>query len=642
METEKQSTEEKQTFDGHKESEESSAAAVAQRDSSPKNRRILTSCLIIFFVALGCRLLSWQDNRFEARKVQAAVTEGYKHTGRLLQQGGLASFFSRSSPLSDPNHLGHPPGYSILIASVSGLFGEGDAGLQIIQILADSIAAVVVFLIALALLNPMVATIAGLLVALAPQFTYNSVMLLPDSLSVLPILLAVYFLIRAYRHPRLITFIIAGALVGLSCWLRANALLLAPFMAAVVPFLFERGRRMRSALALVGGMLLIVMPLALRNFIVYEHFIPVSLGAGQTLLEGISDYDVNRSFGIPDTDMGLMKWEAEVYKRPDYYGTLFNPDGVKRERLRLAEGLAVIRSHPFWFFGVMLRRAGSMLRLERVRLISADPPVTHSLGVAGETTPVWVGSPQDLLAGGIVESKSVGVSLRPDGQMLGIQGDESKNQLISPPIPIEGQTDYLLKLPVRIEQGRILVSVEGSGNDHQYASTIIEPQDWKTPAEQPLSMIELPFVGGSGNGQARIIFINAGEKGVSSILQIGQAELYALGPASFTWTRIPRALLHLIQKLFVTALMLPLAIIGLILLIREREHTLLFLLVVPAYFLCFQSALHTEYRYVLAIHYFLFILVALALSRAGTCLWGSLLKIPFFQRHVHRPKPAIL
>jgi hypothetical protein len=587
---------------------------------------------------MGCRLLSWQDNRFEARKVQTAVTEGYKHTGRLLQAGGLASFFSRNSPLSDPNHLGHPPGYSILMAAVFNLFGESDACLQLIQILADAIAAIVVFLIALSLFNTTIAAIAGLLIALAPQFTYNSVLLLPDSLAVLPILLAVYFLARALKRPRLVNFVITGAFLGLSCWLRANALLLAPFMAAAIPLLFERGRRMRYALALVGGAVLVVAPLTIRNAIVYDHFIPVSLGAGQTLLEGISDYDEDQSLGIPNTDMGLMKWEAEFYNRPDYYGTLFNPDGVKRERLRLAQGFTVIRSHPFWFFGVMARRAGAMLRLERVRLVSSDPPVTHSLGATNETPPAWTNSPQEFLASGIVESKSVEATLAPDGQLLHIKGDESKNQLISAPISIGEKTDYVLKLPIRIEQGRVMISVEGVGHDHQYASAIVEIQDWKTVAEQPLQTIELPFVSGS-EGQARIVVANAGAKGLTPILQIGQAQLYALGPASFTWTRIPRAVLRLVQKLFVTALMLPLAVFGLILLIRTRRRSaIIILLVVPAYYLCIQSALHTEYRYVLAIHYCLFVLVAVALSHAGSYLWRGLSKIPYFQRRTNPPR----
>jgi hypothetical protein len=283
----------------------------------------------------------------------------------------------------------------------------------------------------------------------------------------------------------------------------------------------------------------------------------------------------------------------------------------------------------------MAQRAASMLRLERVRLVSIDPPVTHSLEVMNETTPAWVSSPQELLASGIVESKTVEVSLTPDEQMLNVKGDESKNQLISAPISIKGQTDYVLKLPIRIEQGRVMVSIEGFGNNHQYASAIVEIQDWKTTAEQPLQTIELPFVS-SGDGQARIVIANAGAKGVTPVLQIGRAELYALGTASFMWTRIPRSLLHLVQKLFVTALMLPLAVFGLIMLIRARKRrssgAIVILLVVPAYYLCIQSALHTEYRYVLAIHYFLFILVAVALYHAGSYLRRALLKIPFFQR----------
>src|SRR4029434_10724270 len=99
--------------------------------------------------------------------------------------------------------------------------------------------------------------------------------------------------------------------------------------------------------------------------------------AGQTFLEGIADYDKEGRFGIPSTDMGIMKQEAEIYERPDYYGTLFNPDGVERERARLSRGFAIIRSHPILFAGVMGKRASSRWRLKRSRLVSTDPAITH-------------------------------------------------------------------------------------------------------------------------------------------------------------------------------------------------------------------------------------------------------------------------
>ncbi|HKS27617.1 MAG TPA: hypothetical protein VJS44_07345, partial [Pyrinomonadaceae bacterium] len=71
--------------------------------------RLVIAALCIFFTALGVRLLSWQDARWEAEKVQWVVAGDYKRIARLMQEGGAASFFSSTSPLADPDNLGHPP-----------------------------------------------------------------------------------------------------------------------------------------------------------------------------------------------------------------------------------------------------------------------------------------------------------------------------------------------------------------------------------------------------------------------------------------------------------------------------------------------------------------------------------------------------
>lgn len=413
---------------------------------------------LVFAAAFGVRLLCWRDVRFEAYKVQTAVTENYKHLARLLGENGPASFYDAGSTTSEPDLLGHPPGYPFVLAAVYGLFGESDAAAQIFQAACDALAAAFVFLIAAELLTYGVGLIAGLLAVIAPQFCWNSVMLLPDTLAVLPLLAAVYLLTRARARRPVLKALGAGLLVGLSCWLRANALLLAPFMAlCAVPFLFAKGARVRPALALVAGALLAVAPVTLRNAVVYGHFIPVSLGAGQTLVEGIADYDPERRFGLPDTDVELTRMEATEAGRPEYAGSLFTPDGIERDRWRTRRALAVIKANPFWFGGVMLRRAVSMLRLERTPLAGAAP----------------------------------------------------------------------------VSEG---------------------------------------------------------------------------------WTRVPRLAVRAVQKLFITAVFLPLYLAGLFLLLRaRRKRELAALLTVPLYFLCVQSALHTEYRYVLAIHYFLFVVAAAAL-----------------------------
>ena len=89
---------------------------------------------------------------------------------------------------------------------------------------------------------------------------------------------------------------VIGFLIGLSCWLRANTLLLAPFLAILIIILLRR-RRVAScyyAAVLVGVTILVVAPITLRNLIVFKRFIPIQLGSGVTLIEGIADYDTGR------------------------------------------------------------------------------------------------------------------------------------------------------------------------------------------------------------------------------------------------------------------------------------------------------------------------------------------------------------
>jgi len=601
---------------------------------SPSPRARLAICLLIFLVALGVRLLSWHDTRLEVGRVQTVVTGDYQRVAQLLRQGGIASFLSSSSPLSDLNTLGHPPGYSILMALTFSVFGESNTAVQFVQILCDAFAAVVIFLIVAELLPVSAAVIAGMMAACSPQFAWNSVLLLPDSLAVLPILLAVYCLARAARKPRIVTFIMAGALVGISCWLRANAMLLTFFLGAAVLLLLKREvksqRRWQYAPSVIFGTLLIVLPLTIRNAIVFHRFIPLSLGAGQTLLEGIADYDPEGRFNIPSTDMGIMKQEAEDFHRPDYYSTLFNPDGVERERARLARGFAVIRRHPFWFSGVMVRRAGSMLRLERSRLVSTEPPISHSLGVIENLQPVWLKTPTELLTSGAVMSPQAKAVPAPNGENVLLSGDSEKygDQFLSAPAPVKQNNDYVFTVPIKIEQGRMKISVKDSSGK-VYSSTIVETLETNSPEAQPVNLIQLPFVA-TKDEQVRIVFSNEASVPPNPVAQIGSVKLFELGPARFLWMRYPRLLVHGIQRLFLTAVMLPLAMIGLgLLIIRHASRALIILSVVPIYFFCVQSIVHTEYRYVLVVDYFLLALAAVTVSWFGNLL---ITKIAFSRR----------
>ena len=586
-----------------------------------KNTAVI--CLLIFFTATGVRLLQWQNSWLTVDKTMWRLTERYKDEAQLLLVGDVASFVRGSESGPDPGILMHTPGYPLVIAVVYKASGNSDTALRLFQILADAGAALLVFLIAVEILPKAAAIIAGLLVAFSPQLAHSSLLLLPDSLSGLPILLAIYLIVRAGKSPRVITIMAAGAAVGLSCWLRANALLLAPFLCLLIFVLFERDRRWRYAAAFVAAALLVIAPITIRNAIVFRSFIPLSLGAGQNLVAGIADYDPERRFGLEAYDDAASRQEAELYNRPDYAADLYRPDGIERERARVARALTVISSNKLWFLGVMLRRAALMLRYEQVPIVSVEPSITNSPEITGETELAWAGSPAELIAGDPSSSGQARLSLTGDNQALRIAGDDSAEgkQFASPLINVKRKSDYVLRLPVRVEQGRMVVRVESGDKGATLASAAIpDSLEPGAPTKDSMTIVQVPFVN-AGADQVRVVMANA-EAGQTPVIQIGGLEVFRLGAASYLWTRYPRTLVKVLQKFFKTTWMLPLMLFGIVLLaLARRGRVLAIALAIPAYYLCVHSPLHIEHRYVLAMHYFFSILIATALYWLGKRLW---------------------
>jgi len=184
---------------------------------------------------------------------------------------------------------------------------------------------------------------------------------------------------------------------------------------------------------------------------------------------------------------------------------------------------------------------------------------------------------------------------------------------------VRGGVDYLIEVPLKLEQGRVLVQVKATGRgDGVLASMIVDPlESFAAAQEQPVALVRLSFASGHG-GEVRVALSNAAARdNRRTVLHLGGMKLYALGESAHGWTRYPRLLIAGLQWFWKTAWMLPLALVGLWLLVRARRWPpLLVLLAVPAYYMCVQSALHTEYRYVLALYYFLFVFVAIALHGA--------------------------
>ena len=215
-------------------------------------------------------------------------------------------------------------------------------------------------------------------------------------------------------------------------------------------------------------------------------------------------------------------------------------------------------------------------------------------------------------------TKEAKVEVDSESRMLRIVGDETKygNQIVSPPIPVKANHDYVFRSPLKLEEGRALLKVtdlDPNLNQQQsLAANVLDTVEGVIPAEQALKRVELPFVS-ANESQVRLVLANNASAPVRPVVRMGPVE-YELGPSGYQWTRYPRFVVRNLQRFFLTAWMLPLSIFGLIVMLRARRgHTALLLLGVPVYYFVVQSALHTERRYVIAIHYFLTIFAAVFL-----------------------------
>ena len=544
------------------------------------------------------------------------LTARYKEEAQFLLAGNWASFVKGSQSEPDETILTHPPGYPILIAIVYKISGNSDRALRFVQITCDAVAAVLVFLIAARLVPRGAALLAALLVAIAPQLAFRSLVILPDSLTALPLLAAMFLIMKAVEDQSVRNMILAGGLIGVACWLRADSLLLPLFLCATLILLFPRGERRRHALALIAGAVIVIAPMTIRNALVFRSFVPISLGTGVTLCQGIADYDVEQRFGLSPTDDGTCAQEAEWAGRPEYAAALYRPDGIERERSRTVRALSVIRSDPAWFVGTIVRRIVTMLKYEPVSIISAEPTVSHSVEITKDSPLVWSRSPSELLADSHISGSGRSL-LTQEGEMaLRLESDNTANtiQLTTNPITFRPRFDYVLTIPVKLHQGRLSITVRRVGHPHILASAALPDSLERVPHTNAYApAIRIPFVS-TIQDQVQLVITNVESPTSPAILDIGRAELNELGPASYLWTRYPRMLVKTVQKLFVTRYFLPLTILGVVVLaVHRRKVALAVILTVPLYYLFSHAPLHFEYRYILPVHFFWFILVGLAI-----------------------------
>jgi hypothetical protein len=587
-------------------------------EKSPLNgtgTRKIFIAITVFLITLGVRGLYWNDHRLLALANNTIVTEFYyRPFAQSLVAGNFREFIGGPDPRTDATVLGHPPGYPLLIALATKISNQPDITLQLFQAACDAVSATLVFLITIELLPTTVAVLASGLIAFSPQYAFYSLVLTPESLSVMPVLLATLLCVRAGKHPSYRIYFAAGALIGISCWLRADALLLAPLLALITIWL-GKSNRWRYAVTLVSACMLLIAPITLRNLIVFHRFVPVSIGAGTLMLQGLADSDSEKRFGLPVTDLDIMHEEAKKFSAPEYEKGLWTGDGIERDHRRVAQSLNVVFYHPFWFMKALTRRAYSMFTEDYQSLslkLMAAAPDKRPVVVPGGIRPIWSASPAALYKDGLLSDKTQ-VTIEENGASLYLRSNYLfwGDQIVSAPIQVRKHRSYVFRLPVATETGRLAFFVKSADQTNRLATSLTpDPTQVRMPRGPSMSEVYIPFT--SQNEELIYFTIAEGGSSIYPIARIGSVELFELGIQPSDWMQYPRAVLRDLQEVSISARSLSVIILGLFLLISaglRRESALL--LAIPVYYLCTHSVLHLEQRYILPMYYMLMILAAI-------------------------------
>jgi hypothetical protein len=333
--------------------------------NEPRTRTKLLIATSIFALSLAVKSLHAADLAgvmYTSEQPFSGLTEGYdRRAVSILEGEGLLGPYGIDP--SDTRWLSQAPGYSIFLSAVYSLFGRNFFKVQIVQNAVGSLSAVMIFLIAGPLISWRVGAVSGLLAALSHHLGHISNFILPDELSALPVLIGIYLVLIAWRlRDSYWLYAGAGLAMGAASWLRAQTMLLGVFVSLVMIVTSRRrAEAMKRGLIMAAVSLLAISPITIRNYIVYREFIPIQLGTGLNLWEGIADASGDR-FGAVRSDTEVATQEAEMYNDPRYAGSWTTPDGIRRDRDRTRRSLDVIVGHPFWYAGVMLGRCGEMLK----------------------------------------------------------------------------------------------------------------------------------------------------------------------------------------------------------------------------------------------------------------------------------------
>ncbi|MCJ7689998.1 MAG: glycosyltransferase family 39 protein, partial [Clostridiaceae bacterium] len=175
------------------------------------------------------------------------------------------------------------PGYPYFLAVIFSFFDDSIALIRIIQVIISSLNILVIFYIARYMFTRNTALLAATISAIYSIFIFYSGAILSETLQTFFVSILLLLLVKPGDDNYKKWFLI-GILLGVSALFRANILLFGIFL---FPYIFLSKKicatiksRMKLVLILYAGILLVILPVTLRNYVVGNDLVLLTSNGG--------------------------------------------------------------------------------------------------------------------------------------------------------------------------------------------------------------------------------------------------------------------------------------------------------------------------------------------------------------------------
>jgi len=209
------------------------------------------------------------------------------------------------------------PFYPYFLAFLSFITGSSIFWVKFLQILVCGGTAFYIYKLAVHLFNQRVGIVAGIMYALYGTLLYYEVMFLIPVVFVFFLTWGMYRLIAFKDSTSYKTWLITGIIFGLAAISRPNILLVLPVLAIWLFFITDKtstvvNRIKKPALVFIG-VVLMILPVTIRNIIVTDEFSLISTQGGVNFYIGNNPVANGLTMNMPEIDLNeSLSWDQFI------------------------------------------------------------------------------------------------------------------------------------------------------------------------------------------------------------------------------------------------------------------------------------------------------------------------------------------